>query len=49
MKDNYSDDGRDFGHFESIALNAMMINYQLKNNSKKLAQLKNSLYICKRN
>lgn len=34
MKGNYSDDGRDFGHFESIALNAMMINYQLKNNSK---------------
>lgn len=34
MKGIYSDDGRDFGHFESIALNAMMINYQLKNNSK---------------
>lgn len=32
MKSNYSDDGRDFGHFESIALNAMMINYQLKTN-----------------
>ena len=32
MKGNYSDDGREFGHFESIALNAMMINYQLKNN-----------------
>ena len=30
MKGNYSDDGREFGHFESIALNAMMINYQLK-------------------
>ena len=30
MKGNYSDDGRDFGHFESIALNSMMINYQLK-------------------
>ena len=30
MKGNYSDDSRDFGHFESIALNAMMINYQLK-------------------
>lgn len=32
MKDNYQDDGRDYGHFESIALNAMMIVYQLKNN-----------------
>jgi hypothetical protein len=32
MKGNYSDDGREFGHWESIALNAMMINYQLKNN-----------------
>lgn len=32
MKGNYSDDGREFGHFESIALNSMMINYQLKNN-----------------
>ena len=30
MKGNYSDDGREFGHFESIALNSMMINYQLK-------------------
>lgn len=32
MKENYQDDGRDYGHFESIALNAMMIVYQLKNN-----------------
>ena len=32
LKGNYSDDERDFGHFESIALNAMMIYYQLKNN-----------------
>ena len=32
MKGNYSDDGREFGHFESVALNSMMINYQLKNN-----------------
>ena len=32
MKGNYLDDGREFGHLESIALNAMMINYQLKNN-----------------
>ena len=30
MQGNYSDDGRPFGHWESIALNAMMINYQLK-------------------
>ena len=30
MKGNYSDDGREFGHFESIALNSMMRNYQLK-------------------
>ena len=34
MKGNYSDDNREFGHLESIALNSMMINYQLKNNSK---------------
>jgi hypothetical protein len=34
MQDNYADDGRSYGHWESIALNAMMINYQLKNNSK---------------
>ena len=32
MKGNYLDDGREFGHLESIALNAMMINYQLKSN-----------------
>jgi hypothetical protein len=30
-KGNYSDDGRPYGHLESIALNAMFINYQLKN------------------
>ncbi len=30
MDDEYSDDGREFGHLEAIALNAMMINYQLK-------------------
>lgn len=29
MKDNYQDDGRKNGHLESIALNAMMINYQI--------------------
>lgn len=34
MKGNYSDDGREFGHLESLADNAMMINYQLKNNKK---------------
>lgn len=32
MKGNYSDDGREYGHLESLADNAMMINYQLKNN-----------------
>ena len=32
MKGNYLDDGREFGHWESIALNVMMINYQLRNN-----------------
>ncbi len=26
-----ADDGRELGHYESVALNAMMINYQLKN------------------
>jgi hypothetical protein len=31
MKGEYEDDGREFGHLESIALNAMMINYQLRN------------------
>lgn len=30
--DNTLDDGREFGHLESIALNVMMINYQLKYN-----------------
>jgi len=30
MKGNYVDDNRELGHLESIALNAMMINYQLK-------------------
>lgn len=34
MKGNYSDDGREYGHLESLADNAMMINYQLKNNKK---------------
>lgn len=31
MKGSYSDDGREFGHLESVALNALMINFQLKN------------------
>ena len=31
MKGNYEDDNRLFGHLESIALNAMFINYQLNN------------------
>ena len=34
MKGSYSDDGREMGHLESLADNAMMINYQLKNNQK---------------
>lgn len=34
MKGNDSDDGRIMGHYESLALNAMMICYQLKNNKK---------------
>ena len=32
MKGELEDDGREFGHLEAIANNAMMINYQLKNN-----------------
>lgn len=31
MKGNYEDDNRAFGHLESIALNAMFINLQVKN------------------
>jgi hypothetical protein len=34
MKGEYEDDGRPFGHLEAIALNAMMINYQVKNYKK---------------
>lgn len=30
MRGNYEDEGREFGHLEALALNAMMINYQLK-------------------
>ena len=33
MNGNYEDDNRLFGHLESIALNAMFINYQLKKGS----------------
>lgn len=32
LKGNYKDDGREFAHLESIALNAMFINYQLNKN-----------------
>lgn len=32
LKGETEDDGRQFGHLESIALNAMFIYYQLKNN-----------------
>lgn len=31
MNDEYEDDGRVLGHLESIAVNAMFINYQIKN------------------
>lgn len=31
LNSNYEDDGRPQGHLEAIALNAQMINYQLKN------------------
>lgn len=31
MRGNYEDEGREFGHLEALALNVMMINYQLKN------------------
>jgi hypothetical protein len=31
LQGNYEDDGREFGHLESLADNVMMINYQLKN------------------
>ena len=30
MKGNYEDDGRELGHLESLACNAMMLNYQIK-------------------
>lgn len=30
LNDTYEDDGREFGHLEALALNAMMLNYQLK-------------------
>lgn len=32
MKGNYNDDGQDLGHFYAIALNSMMIVWQIKNN-----------------
>jgi len=34
MEGNFNDDNRDFGHLEAISNNAMMINYQLKIQSK---------------
>lgn len=34
MNGDMSDDGRELGHLEAIACNAMMINYQIKNNNK---------------
>lgn len=30
MKGEYEDEGREFGHLEALALNSMMINYQLR-------------------
>lgn len=33
MKGIYEDDGRAYGHLEAVALNALFINYQLKNNN----------------
>lgn len=30
MKSNYEDDGEEFGHLSAVALNTMMLNYQLK-------------------
>jgi hypothetical protein len=35
LQGRYEDDGREFGHLESLADNVMMINYQLKNNKNK--------------
>ena len=34
MECNYEDDGREFGHLEAIADNMMILNYQLKNESR---------------
>jgi len=34
MKDNYEDDGSEFGHLEAIACNIMMLIYNLKNNGR---------------
>lgn len=31
MEENYEDDGREMGHIEALATNAMILNYQLKN------------------
>jgi len=36
MKGEYSDDGRETGHLESMALNCMMINFQIKQSQNKL-------------
>lgn len=35
MKGNYEDEGRPNGHLESLACNAMLINYQLTHNINK--------------
>jgi len=34
MKREYEDDGQEFGHLAAISVNAMIINYQLKNGSR---------------
>lgn len=34
MKGNYEDDGDVLGHLEAVAVNSMIISYQLKNNQK---------------
>ena len=36
MRGNFEDDKRPYGHLEAIALNCMFINYQLKNETKKV-------------
>jgi hypothetical protein len=37
MKNEYADEEQEFGHLYAIAVNAMFINYQLKNGSKTIS------------